>query len=40
MKIGFDTNIEFSKIRGTGHLIAKKNEGLEGFFKTNSKAAT
>jgi hypothetical protein len=29
MKTGFDTNIEISKIKGTGHLIAKKDGGLQ-----------
>jgi len=40
MKIKFDTKINFFKIRGTGHLIAKKGEGLKCIFQINLKATT
>jgi len=40
MKIKFDIKINISKIRGIGHLIAKKYGGLKCIFQRNLKVTT
>lgn len=40
MKMKFGTKMNISKIKGTGHLIAKKDEGLKYTFQINLKATT
>jgi hypothetical protein len=39
-KIKFDTKMYFLKIKGTGHLIAKKDEGLKCTSQKNLRAPT
>jgi len=36
----FGTKIEFCKIQGTGHPLAKKDEGLKWIFYWNFQSAT
>jgi hypothetical protein len=39
-KMKFGTKIEFCKIQGTGHPLAKKDEGLKWIFYWNFQSAT